>query len=49
MNKNFIFSLFATMLLLAGCDYNEDNFPGFDDNPVEDVVMYEGEDRKSVV
>ncbi|MFS2832499.1 hypothetical protein [Bacteroides uniformis] len=43
MNKNFIFSLFATMLLLAGCDYNEDNFPGFDDNPVEDVVMYEGD------
>lgn len=43
MNKNFIFSMFATVLLLAGCDYNEDNFPGFDDNPVKEVVVYEGD------
>lgn len=26
MNKKVIFSLFAMMLLWAGCDYNEDNF-----------------------
>ena len=35
--------MFATVLLLAGCDYNEDNFPGFDDNPVKEVVVYEGD------
>lgn len=43
MNKKVIFSLFAMMLLWASCDYNEDNFPGFDDNPVTDVVQFEGE------
>ena len=31
MNKRFIYSLFAASVLLAGCDYNEDHFPGFDD------------------
>ncbi|MBQ8501255.1 MAG: hypothetical protein IJ494_02970 [Bacteroides sp.] len=43
MNKNFIFSLFTMLLLLAGCDYNEEHFPGFDDVTREDVVRFEGE------
>lgn len=43
MNKKVIFSLLAMMLLWASCDYNEDNFPGFDDNPVTDVVQFDGE------
>lgn len=33
----------ASLLLLASCDYNEDNFPGFDDDPITDVIYYEGE------
>lgn len=43
MNKKIILGLFATALLWAGCDYNEDNFPGFDDNPLTDVIHYEGD------
>ena len=43
MNKNIIFSLFAMLLLLAGCDYNEEHFPGFDDVTRTDVVHFEGE------
>lgn len=31
MKKNILFSMFAGLLLLASCDYNEDNFPGYDD------------------
>lgn len=31
MNKKLIYSLFAVALLATGCDYNEDNFPGFDE------------------
>ena len=43
MNKKLIYSLCAATLLVTSCDYNEDNFPGFDNNPVTDVVYYEGE------
>lgn len=43
MKKNILFSMCASLLLLASCDYNEDNFPGFDDNPITDVIYYEGE------
>ena len=31
MNRRFIYSLCAASLLLAGCDYNEENFPGYDE------------------
>ena len=42
--KHLLYSLFATAALtVAGCDYNEDNFPGFDDNPLEEIAQYEGE------
>ena len=43
MNKKFIYSLCAAAFLVTSCDYNEDNFPGFDNNPVTDVIHYEGE------
>lgn len=43
MNKKMIFSLFALMLLLAGCDYNDKYFDGYDDNPIADIIQYEGE------
>ena len=39
MNKKLIYSLCAATLLVTSCDYNEDNFPGFDNNPVTDVVL----------
>ena len=31
MNKKFIYSLCAATFLMTGCDYNEDNFPGYDE------------------
>ena len=43
MNKKLIYSLCAAAFLATSCDYNEDNFPGFDNNPVTDVIHYEGE------
>lgn len=43
MKKHYLFTLFATMLLLAGCDYNEDNFEGFDEINISDVAKFEGE------
>lgn len=43
MNKKLIYSLCAVALLATSCDYNEDNFPGFDDNPVSNVIYHEGE------
>lgn len=43
MKKHYLFTLFATMLLLAGCDYNEDNFEGFDEITITDVAKFEGE------
>lgn len=43
MNKKLIYSLCAAAFLMTSCDYNEDNFPGFDDNPITDVINYEGE------
>ncbi len=43
MNKKLIYSLCAASLLMTACDYNEDNFPGFDQNPITNVVYYEGD------
>ncbi len=31
MNKKFIYSLCAATFLMMGCDYNEDNFPGYEE------------------
>ncbi len=31
MNKKLTYSLFAATLLLAGCEYNEKHFPGYDE------------------
>lgn len=42
MNKKYLYSALASLFLLVSCDYNEDNFDGFDDNPVTDVIYYEG-------
>lgn len=43
MNK-FLYGLFAAAAFsLSGCDYNEEHFPGFDDNPLEEVVQYEAD------
>lgn len=41
--KKYIFSLFAMLLLLASCDYNDKNFEGYDDIVITDVVQFEGE------
>ena len=30
MNKKLIYGLCAASFLMTACDYNEDNFPGFD-------------------
>ncbi len=30
-NKFYLYSMFAAALLLGGCDYNEEHFPGFDE------------------
>lgn len=38
MNKKYILGLLPAMLMFASCDYNEDNFPGYDDNPITQVV-----------
>ena len=43
MNKKYIYSLCAASFLMTACDYNEDNFPGFDQEPITDVVYYEGD------
>lgn len=32
MKNKILLGMFASALLLAGCDYNEDNFPGYDDD-----------------
>lgn len=39
MKKNILFSMCASLLLLASCDYNEDNFPGFDETAVPKDVQ----------
>lgn len=31
MKKNILLSMSAALLILASCDYNEDNFPGYDE------------------
>lgn len=43
MNKKLIYGLCAASFLMTACDYNEDNFPGFDQELLTDVVYYEGE------
>ena len=30
-NKFYLYSMFAATLVLGGCDYNEEHFPGFDE------------------
>lgn len=39
MKKNILFSMCASLLLFASCDYNEDNFPGFDELTVPTDVQ----------
>ena len=48
MNKKLIYGLCAASFLMTACDYNEDNFPGFDQEPLTDVVYYEGEIYREV-
>ncbi len=43
MNTNKIISLFFVLFLLVGCDYNDKYFDGYDDNPITDLVQYQGE------
>lgn len=44
MNTNKILSIIVcALLLLVGCDYNDKYFEGYDDNPITDVVNYQGE------
>lgn len=43
MNKKYIYTLCAAAFVMTSCDYNEDNFPGFDEVPLTDVVHYEGD------
>ena len=43
MKKNILFTLLASLLFFTGCDYNEDNFEGFDDNPIENLTQWEGD------
>lgn len=42
MKKINIFTLLLALLVFAGCDYNEDNFPGYDSAKITDLVQYEG-------
>lgn len=42
MKKINIFSLIAVILFMAGCDYNDEHFPGYDNNPIKDIAQYEG-------
>lgn len=44
MNKKLTYGLCAATFFLAGCDYNEEHFPGFDEETnVTQVVNYEGD------
>ena len=44
MNKKLTYSLCAAAFLLTGCDYNEDNFPGYmDEAQAEQIAYYEGD------
>ena len=38
MKKNIFAYLIIGLLVLSGCDYNEKNFPGYNDNPITDIV-----------
>lgn len=42
MKKINIFTFLLALLVFAGCDYNDDNFPGYDSATITDVVQYEG-------
>lgn len=43
MKRNIIIGISASLLLLSSCDYNEDNFPGFDElahpKDVQNITM----------
>lgn len=43
MKKYIWASVFAAIAMLTGCDYNEDNFEGYNDIKITDVAQYEGE------
>ena len=43
MKRNIFAYLIIGLLVLSGCDYNEKNFEGFNDNPITDVVNYAGD------
>ncbi len=43
MKKYIWASMFAAIAMLTGCDYNEDNFEGYNDIKITDVAQYEGE------
>ncbi|MDL2245544.1 hypothetical protein LJC54_08610 [Parabacteroides sp. OttesenSCG-928-J18] len=43
MKKINIYISLLAILLLAGCDYNEEHFSGYDSNLVKDVIAYTGE------
>lgn len=44
MNKILTYGLCAATFFLAGCDYNEEHFPGFDEETnVTQIVNYEGD------
>jgi len=42
MKKINIFTFILALLVFAGCDYNEDNFPGYDSAKITDIAQYEG-------
>ena len=43
MKRNIFAYLIIGLLVLSGCDYNEKNFEGYNDNPITDVVNYAGD------
>lgn len=43
MKKNILYTIMVSALLFAGCDYNEDNFEGFDDTPISNLTKFEGD------
>lgn len=42
MKKISIFSIIALIASLISCDYNDDNFPGYDNAKLTDVGQYDG-------
>lgn len=39
MNKKLIYGLCAASFLMTACDYNEDNFPGFDQENLPGSIL----------